>query len=124
MLAAGHVEELRLGSGSRLATAEFGFAPAITSTRSSSDCEPSPRAAIVRTPSAVPEALLAAGLEYGNRRGVKVCFGFEVSGDPMRPESKAILEVAAPDGPGLSDARLRLAMAVRVARRRFRLAAG
>ena len=38
------------------------------------------------------QALLAAGLEYGKRRGVQVCVGFEVSGDPTRPESQAALE--------------------------------
>jgi hypothetical protein len=38
------------------------------------------------------QALLAAGLEYGRRRGVRVCVGFEVTGDPTRPESQAALE--------------------------------
>ena len=38
------------------------------------------------------QALLAAGLEYGKRRGVRVCVGFEVSGDPTRPEAQAALE--------------------------------
>jgi uncharacterized protein YukE len=38
------------------------------------------------------QALLAAGLEYGKRRGVRVCVGFEVSGDPTLSESQAALE--------------------------------
>ncbi|MGO8746787.1 MAG: LamG-like jellyroll fold domain-containing protein [Thermoguttaceae bacterium] len=38
------------------------------------------------------QALLASGLDYGKRRGVRVCVGFEVSGDPTRPESQTALE--------------------------------
>jgi hypothetical protein len=38
------------------------------------------------------QALLAGGLDYGKRRGVRVCVGFEVSGDPTRPESQTALE--------------------------------
>ena len=38
------------------------------------------------------QALLAGGLEYGKRRGVRVCVGFEVSGDPTRSENQTALE--------------------------------
>ena len=38
------------------------------------------------------QALLAAGLEYGRRRGVRVCMGFEVTGDPTTSEAQAALE--------------------------------
>ena len=75
-----------------LATAEFGFGTgdyfdqeqfgsrAITEAKGRDD-------AIRRA-----QALLAAGLEYGRRRGVRVCVGFEVSGDPTAPEAQAALE--------------------------------
>ncbi len=38
------------------------------------------------------QALLAAGLHYGKSRGVRVCMGFEVTGDPTQPASQAGLE--------------------------------
>ena len=38
------------------------------------------------------QSLLASGLDYGKRRGVRVCVGFEVSGDPTRLESQTALE--------------------------------
>ena len=75
-----------------LATAEFGFGTgdyfdqeqfgsrAITEAKGRDD-------AIRRA-----QALLAAGLEYGRRRGVRACMGFEVSGDPTAPEAQAALE--------------------------------
>ena len=75
-----------------LATAEFGFGTgsyfdqeqfgsrAITEAKGRDD-------AIRRA-----QTLLAAGLEYGRRRGVRVCMGFEVSGDPTAPEAQAALE--------------------------------
>lgn len=80
------------GASRGLATAEFGFGTgdyfdqelfgsrAVTESRDADD-------AIRRA-----QALLAAGLEYGKRRRVRVCMGFEVSGDPTRPESQADLE--------------------------------
>ena len=38
------------------------------------------------------QALLAQGLEYGKRRGVRVCVGFEVTGDPTEGKAQADLE--------------------------------
>ena len=100
-------EEFGFGSGEFFFGPEFG-SRAITEAKGRED-------AIRRA-----QALLADGLHYARSRGLKVCVGFEVTGDPTNAEVQerlhARLEALLPR---LSHAGLRLALAIRRPGRRI-----
>ncbi|MCX6359631.1 MAG: hypothetical protein NT029_07500 [Armatimonadetes bacterium] len=75
-----------------LATRDFGFGTGEVFTGPEFGSKPATQPGSREQQIGRQQALLAEGLTYARSRGLKVCVGFEVTGDPTHPDAQARLE--------------------------------